>query len=197
MLLVDFCFRFYGNFWDYDQYQMLTDAGVEFICTEDTGKTFPAGDVKLGMLIASDEPYGLLKDISDDFLFSVAPFTFEILTRLITAEDRETRRVLAQDLADANREALRAVLDGSPLQIVNPRHRMGLDWLLLPPDWKATAFADWLHAEDGPQVLPGERFYWADYQAGSRYVRVALLRDTDYFAEAAASLRKLADQYQP
>ena len=113
LLLADFCFRFYGSFWDYDQYQMLTDAGVDFICTEDTGKTWPAGDVKLGMLVASDRPYALLKDISDDFLFSVAPFTFEILTRLIAAEHRETRRVLAQDLADANREVLRTALDGS------------------------------------------------------------------------------------
>ena len=197
LLLADFCFRFYGSFWDYDQYQMLTDAGVDFICTEDTGKTWPAGDVKLGMLVASDRPYRLLKDIGDDFLFSVAPFTFEIITRLISAEHRETRRVLAQDLADANREVLRTALDGSPLQIVNPRHHMGLDWVLLPPGWNATALTDWLHAEDGPQLLPGVRFYWADHQAGSRYVRVALLRDPGYFAEAAASLRKLADQYQP
>jgi aspartate/methionine/tyrosine aminotransferase len=197
LLLADFCFRFYGSFWDYDQYQMLTDAGVDFICTEDTGKTWPAGDVKLGMLVASDRPYGLLKDISDDFLFSVAPFTFEILTRLIAAEHRGARQVLAQDLADANREVLRTALDGSPLQIVNPRHHMGLDWVLLPHGWNATALTDWLHAEDGPQLLPGDRFYWADHQAGSRYVRVALLRDPGYFAEAAASLRKLADQYQP
>jgi aspartate/methionine/tyrosine aminotransferase len=197
MLLADLCFRFYGSFWDYDQYQMLTDAGVEFICTEDTGKTLPAGDVKLGMLLASKRAYGLLKDISDDFLFSVAPFTFEILTRFIAAEHRSARRVLAQDLADANREVLRVTLDGSPLQLVNPEHRMGLEWLLLPPGWNATVFTDWLHAEGGPQLLPGERFYWADYQAGSRFVRVALLRDTDYFAEAAASLRKLADLYQP
>lgn len=197
LLLVDFCFRFYGHFWDYDQYQMLIDAGVEFICTEDTGKTFPASDVKLGMLVASKQPYGLLKDISDDFLFSVAPFVFAILTRYISAEDRETRRVLAQDVADANRKVLHSALDGSPLQVVNPRHRMGLDWIQLPPGWNATALTDWLHAEDGPQLLPGERFYWADYRAGSRYVRVALLRDPGYFAEAAASLRKLADQYQP
>jgi aspartate/methionine/tyrosine aminotransferase len=197
LLLADFCFRFYGSFWDYDQYQMLADAEVDFICTEDTGKTWPAGDVKLGMLLASDRPYGLLKDISDDFLFSVAPFTFEIITRLIAAEDRGAGRVLTQDLADANREVLRTALDGSPLQIVNPRHHMGLDWVLLPPGWSATALTDWLHAKDGPQLLPGERFYWADHQAGSRYVRVALLRDPGYFAEAAASLRKLAGQYQP
>jgi aspartate/methionine/tyrosine aminotransferase len=197
LLLADFCFRFYGTFWDYDQYQMLTDAGVDFICTEDTGKTWPAGDVKLGMLVTSDRPYGLLKDISDDFLFSVAPFTFEIITRLIGAEHREVRRVLAQDLADVNREVLRMTLDGSPLQIVNPSHRMGLDWLQLPPGWNATALTEWLHAEYGPQLLPGERFYWADHRAGSRYVRVALLRDPGYFDEAATRLRKLADLYQP
>jgi hypothetical protein len=100
-------------------------------------------------------------------------------------------------LADVNREVLRMTLDGSPLQIVNPSHRMGLDWLQLPPGWNATALTEWLHAEYGPQLLPGERFYWADHRAGSRYVRVALLRDPGYFDEAATRLRKLADLYQP
>ena len=197
LMLADFCFRFYGGFWHYDQYQMMLDAGVQFITTEDTGKTFPAGDVKLGMLVASDGPYGYLKDISDDFLFSVAPFVFGLLARFIAAERRETGRVLSQDIADANRRTLRAALHGSPLRVVNEEHRMGLDWVELPDGWSATALTMWLHEQGGPQLLPGERFYWADYDAGSRYVRIALLRDPDYFAGAVHSLRELADTYQP
>jgi aspartate/methionine/tyrosine aminotransferase len=198
LLLADFCFRFYGSFWNYDQYAMMAQAGVEYICTEDTGKTWPSGDVKLGMLVASEKPHGLLKDISDDFLFSVAPFDFGIVTRFIGAEDSAARRVLSQDAADTNREILHAALDGSPLRIASrPGHRMGLEWVQLPPRWNATVLTDWLQAEGGPQLLPGERFYWADHQAGSRYIRVALLRDPDYFAEAAGILRKLVDQYQP
>ena len=191
-------FAFTAASGDHDPYQMLTDAGVDFICTEDTGKTLAGRRRQArGMLVASDGPYGMLKDISDDFLFSVAPFTFEIITRLITAEHRGARRVLAQDLANVNRQVLRTALDQSALQLVNPRHHLGLEWVLLPAGWNATALTGWLHAEHGPQLLPGERFYWADHQAGSRFVRVALLRDPGYFAEAAASLRKLADQYQP
>jgi aspartate/methionine/tyrosine aminotransferase len=154
LMLVDFCFRFYGDLWDYDQYQMMQEAGVEFITTEDTGKTFPAGDVKLGMTIATESLYGHLKDISDDFLFSVAPFVFAVLTRFVSAERRETRRVLSQDVADANRIALREALAGSKLKIVNNDHRMGLDWVRLPADWNATALTNWLHREGGPQLLP-------------------------------------------
>ena len=196
LLLVDFCFRFYGDFWDYDQYGLMLDAGVEFITTEDTGKTFPAGDVKLGMTLSSKRPYNDLKDISDDFLFSVAPFVFAILTRFIAAERRETRRVLSQDVADVNRAALHDALDGSKLEIVNTRHRMGLDWVRLPRGWNASALTRWLHQEGGPQLLPGERFYWADYSEGRRYARVALLRDPEYFADAVTHLRRLTDRYR-
>jgi aspartate/methionine/tyrosine aminotransferase len=197
LMLVDFCFRFYGDLWDYDQYQMMQEAGVEFITTEDTGKTFPAGDVKLGMTIATESLYGHLKDISDDFLFSVAPFVFAVLTRFVSAERRETRRVLSQDVADANRIALREALAGSKLKIVNNDHRMGLDWVRLPADWNATALTNWLHREGGPQLLPGERFYWADYGEGGRYVRIALLREPEYFLDAVTKLGRLTDEYRP
>jgi aspartate/methionine/tyrosine aminotransferase len=197
LLMIDFCFRFYGDFWDYDQYQMMQDAGVEFITTEDTGKTFAAGDVKLGMAISSHGPYEDLKDISDDFLFSVAPFVFEVVTRFISAERRESRRVLSQDLADANRKVLHETLQGSSLHIVDLNHRMGLDWVKLPEGWNATALTKWLHDTGGPQLLPGERFYWNDYDEGSHYVRIALLRDPDYFKNAMTSLRELTDRYEP
>ncbi len=196
-MLVDFCFRFYGDLWDYDQYEMMQDAGVEFITTEDTGKTFPAGDVKLGMTISSKRLYSDLKDISDDFLFSVAPFVFAVLTKLITAERPDTRRVLSQDVADANRSALRQALEGSRLEIVNDEHRMGLEWVKVPAVWNATRLTEWLHREGGPQLLPGERFYWANYDAGSRYLRIALLRDPEYFRRAAWKLRRLTDLYRP
>jgi aspartate/methionine/tyrosine aminotransferase len=197
LLLIDFCFRFFGDFWDYDQYQMMQDAGVEFITTEDTGKSFPAGDIKLGMAVSSKGPYPYLKDISDDFLFSVAPFVFEIITRFISAEDREKKRILSQDLADTNRIALHETLEGSKLQIVNKDHKMGLDWAKLPGNWNASALTKWLHDNGGPQLLPGERFYWDDHEEGSHYVRIALLRDVTYFKEAMTSLRELTDKYEP
>jgi aspartate/methionine/tyrosine aminotransferase len=197
LILVDFCFRFYGDLWDYDQYAMMQDAGVEFITTEDTGKTFPAGDVKLGMTISSKRLYSDLKDISDDFLFSVAPFVFAVLTKFISAERTDTRRVLSQDVADANRSALREALKGSRLEIVNEEHRMGVEWVKVPVGWNATSLTEWLHQVGGPQLLPGERFYWANYNAGSRYLRIALLRDPEYFLRAAWELRRLTDLYRP
>lgn len=197
LMLVDFCFRFYGDLWDYDQYAMMQDAGVEFITTEDTGKTFPAGDVKLGMTISSKRLYRDLKDISDDFLFSVAPFVFAILTKFISAEHPETRRVLSQNVADANRSALREALEGSRLEIVSEEHRMGLEWVKVPAGWNATSLTEWLYREGGPQLLPGERFYWANYNAGRWYLRIALLRDPEYFRLAAWELRRLTDLYRP
>jgi aspartate/methionine/tyrosine aminotransferase len=195
LLLADFVFRFYAGMQGYDQYQVLADAGTEFIATEDTGKTWPAGDVKLAMLVASSGPRRMLEDISNDILLSVPRFDFQVISRLISAERPGTGRVLSQDVADANREVLYGVLADSPLRAAGPGHRMGLEWVRLPSGWDATGFTNWLHAQDGPQLLPGERFYWADYDQGSRYVRLALLRDPGYFAEAVASLRELSARY--
>ncbi len=65
---------------DYGQCRLILDVGVEFIATEDTGKTFPAGGVKLGMTISSERPDNHLKDISDDFLFSDAVTQLRRLT---------------------------------------------------------------------------------------------------------------------
>lgn len=196
LLIIDFCFRFYGDFWGYDQYDILQSAGIDFITTEDTGKIWPAADVKLGMVLASRSIYPELKTISDDFLLSVSPFVFALLTCYIELEQPGSMRIWSQRVAHKNRRILRSILAASPIKSVSGTTAMSVEWLQLPRAWQAALFAEHL-ATKGVQVLPGERFYWNDHAQGARYIRIALLRDESYFRQAITRLRHVADEYQP
>lgn len=196
LLIIDFCFRFYGDFWDFDQYEILQSAGIDFITTEDTGKSWPAADVKLGMVLGSQSIYVDLKSISDDFLLSVSPFVFALLSEYIGLESRSRRRIKSQDVVDANRQTIRKILGGSPIRCISENTHMSVEWLKLPTGWKAASFSDRL-VQHGIQVLPGERFYWHKNIDGQRYFRVALLREKVYFRKAIKRLLEIAETYQP
>lgn len=194
LLIIDFCFRFYGDFWNYDQYQLLQDANIDFITTEDTGKTWPSADIKLGMVLSSPSLHKALRTISNDFLVGISPFIFELMCRYIGVEGPEKRRILSQDLVDVNRTALRRLLEDTPLQLTNQNARVSIEWLKLPESWQAVSFVSWLH-EHGIQLLPGERFYWHRHEQGRRYIRIALLSESNYFHNAAILLRDLSNTY--
>jgi len=194
LLIIDFCFRFYGDFWDYDQYQLLQDADIDFITTEDTGKTWPSADIKLGMVLSSPSLHKALRTISDDFLVGISPFIFELMCTYIGVERPEKRRILSQDLVDVNRTELRRLLEDTPLQLTNQDARISIEWLKLPESWRAVSFVAWLH-EHGIQLLPGERFYWHRHEQGQHYIRIALLSESVYFHDAATLLRDLSNTY--
>lgn len=196
LLVIDFCFRFYGSFWDYDQYEILQSSGIDFITTEDTGKTWPTADIKLSMVVASHSIYPELKSISNDFLLCVSPVVFALLTEFIKLEKPHRRRVWSQTIANKNRKKLRGLLAKSPIEVAGDTTTMSVEWLSLPKGWKAAGFVDDLAAK-GIQVLPGNQFYWHNHASGDRFFRVALLRDATYFQKAIIRLAQLANTYQP
>ena len=54
-LFIDFCFRFYAPvLMKWDQYKILNESGVGFVCFEDTGKTWSIGVTKVGVTTCSD-----------------------------------------------------------------------------------------------------------------------------------------------
>jgi aspartate/methionine/tyrosine aminotransferase len=194
LLIIDFCFRFFGDFWDYDQYQILQDSGIDFITTEDTGKTWPCADLKIGMLVTSASLYGAVGHIAQDFLVGVSPFNLRVLSRLLQLENRETQRVLSQQTADTNRQTLKRLLAESPIMLRSEMPRITVEWLTLPEDWISTDYAMWLYRR-GIQLLPGEQFYWSSNERGRGFVRIALLREPKYFETAIRLLAELTAQY--
>ena len=83
-LVVDFCFRFYAaELPRWSQYELLQRSGVSFITIEDTGKTWATLDMKIGMLVCSDDLHDEFYHRHDDLLLNVSPFHLALLTEFI------------------------------------------------------------------------------------------------------------------
>jgi aspartate/methionine/tyrosine aminotransferase len=91
-----------------------------------------------------------------------------------------------------NRQTLYSQLCGS---FLTPReHSFGsVSWLEIGNSTTAFELKQILDAQ-GVFVLPGNHFYWSDRRQGDTFVRVALTRDADMFAEAAALLAEVCRQ---
>lgn len=193
LLIIDFSFRFYSNLTTWDQYEILQKSGVEFITLEDTGKTFPTLDLKLGILLASKSIYSQLQDITNDFLLNVSPFVFKLLTEYIEAENN-TLVPSYQEIVNINRKKLIESLKDSPVVIQNHNSRLSVAWIKIPENWKSSVFCKWLETKK-IFVLPGIPFFWNDKKCGENYFRVALARPTSFFENAAKKLADACNSY--
>jgi len=183
LLILDYSFRFYSSYTTWDQYKLLIKSGIDFIILEDTGKTWPTLDLKVGITVASNSVYPYLLNITDDFLLTVSPFTFTLLTEYINVEIKDKSYYGAQKIVSANREKLKNVLKGLPLKKINPNSKLSVAWVKLPDKWNAILFCKWLSNHD-IHILPGGPFYWNNPSIGESYIRIALQRPEEKFRKA-------------
>ncbi|HRN69914.1 MAG TPA: pyridoxal phosphate-dependent aminotransferase [Candidatus Woesebacteria bacterium] len=193
LLILDLSFRFYSNYVKWDQYEILYKSGVDFVCLEDTGKTWPTLDMKLGIIVSSNSIYESLKDITNDFILNVSPFIFQLINKYLEVEKNE--RVSVIEIIMKNRKILKEAIINSPLKIVNQNSILSVEWIQLPPGWKATNFCKWLE-KNKIFVLPGLPFYWNDNSRGESYIRIALARPEGFFKLAIEKLSTLATEYK-
>jgi aspartate/methionine/tyrosine aminotransferase len=193
-LMVDFSFRFYSRLHRWDQYDTIASSWptLNAVFLEDTGKTWPTAELKVGFSCALGSLRAPLRDATREVLLNVSPFTLRVLTELINADLNLRRQSLAdphscQVIAE-NRRELRQRLGGVNVVVDSQDSLVSVEWLRLPTSTGAQTCA-WLEAQ-GVSVLPGESFYW-DRSDGARHVRVALARSPAYFREAAAALTTL------
>lgn len=191
ILILDHSFRFYSSYTTWDQYQHIFNSGIDFIIFEDTGKTWPTLELKIGITLASNSIYPYLKDITNDFLLNVSPFNFILINEYI--ESRALSKALKNVIN--NRKTLRDHFRDLPLQIVNPDSMLSVEWIKLPEGWKATSFCEWLGTQ-GVHVLPGNPFFWNDHQRGEDFIRIALQRHRQKFVQAIHHLREAIIKYE-
>ena len=172
LLIVDCSFRFYGDLHTWDQYGKLNKSGIDYIVFEDTGKTWPTMDLKLGITVASKSVYDELLKINDDFLLNVSPFIFRLLTEYIKVDLENGHHVQANGVVAQNRNVLRKLIVDTPLQIMNDASTLSVEWVKLPENWSASSFTKWLKTQDF-HVLPGMPFFWNTPEVGEQYVRIA------------------------
>lgn len=164
----------------------------DYVGIEDTGKTWPSLDLKLGSLVVSSDLHEPLQSVTDDLLLNVSPFIFALLARYIDA-DTDTNWVC---VSEANRAALIEVLEGTQVEMMPSPCPIGVAWVRLPKDWSSSELCDWL-ADEGISVLPGSPFFWHAPEAGQRFVRIALMRPLTEFRSAVAAFADAVSRYAP
>jgi alanine-alpha-ketoisovalerate/valine-pyruvate aminotransferase len=84
------------------------------------------------------------------------------------------------------RETLRS---SSGLLVNNPNSTISVEWLRIQNgDIRSVDLVNRLHGV-GLGVLPGDHFYWGAKEQGERFIRIALARNPQMFAEACTLLK--------
>jgi aspartate/methionine/tyrosine aminotransferase len=188
LLVLDFCFASFalhsGLVQRPDVYRLLEESGVSYLAIEDTGKTWPVQDAKCALLTSSRDIHEEVYNLHTAVLLNVSPFVLNFLTHYVE-DSVEDSFASVREVIDTNRGALRTGLSpASPLELLDARVDTSVAWLRIRPAG-LTAFDvhDRLLRSE-VYVLPGTYFYWANPGRGERFVRIALARPPEQFAEA-------------
>jgi len=180
ILVVDASFRaFDPDLARWDMYSLLDSSNVSYAVIEDTGKLLATHELKVSTLTCDSESVPLVESIYEDILLAHSPLVVIALTDLLQKLGSSGLRSLAR-IAETNRHALRK----TPLAryITVPSPRGSVEWLRFENGTHATDVMRRL-AIAGVAVLPGHPFYWSGPR-NEGYIRVALMRDSDYFLAA-------------
>ncbi len=187
LLIIDSSFRHYHPGYTWDQYGILRESSADYLVIEDTGKTWPTQELKLGILAASTRLQKDMYLIYTDMLLHVSPFIVTLLTECV----KHSQKLALADVrktVQENRKTLYAALQGT---ILTPCEQpfMSVSWLQVAGGYTASQVQKNLAAAN-VYLLPGTYFYWSERPKGERYLRVALARDQTMFREASAIMRK-------
>ncbi|MGW0538513.1 pyridoxal phosphate-dependent aminotransferase [Streptomyces sp. NPDC003032] len=198
LFVVDLCFAAFAladpRFGRFDLYELLDTSGVRYIALEDTGKTWPLQDAKCALLTCSRDLYEDVYNIHTSVLLDVSPFVLNFLARYVE-DSIEDGMGSVRDVITRNRETALKTLQGSLLEHLEPAVNVSVAWFRITDDTiKATELQAHLTQYE-VYVLPGTYFYWNEPERGERYVRIALARDPQEFAESLTRLREAVDSY--
>lgn len=194
ILIMDFCFASFvlcsEGLDRIDIYRMLEESGVTYMAIEDTGKTWPVQDAKCAMLTVSEDIRQDIYNIHTAVLLNVSPFVLNFLTHYVEDSIADGFASVSE-LISVNRAAAREALAGTVLEYQEPVVETSVAWFRIrQPDLTATQLQEQLF-EHQIYVLPGTFFYWDDPDRGQRYIRVALARRPEEFADAMTAMRKV------
>jgi aspartate/methionine/tyrosine aminotransferase len=184
LLIMDCCFRSYiPDALAFDQYRLLSESGVDYILIEDTGKTWFAGDLKAPFLTVSAGIFADVNAIHTDLLLNVSPFVLSLMMEFMRQEPNGSRNPTIE-IVQRNRELLYRTIEGTLLAPQGYPYS-GFAWLSIAGGYSSRDMVEKLD-QHGVSIIPGEPFFWSNTGNGTRFARIALAREPDMFAEAAA-----------
>jgi aspartate/methionine/tyrosine aminotransferase len=199
LLVIDFCFRFFAPI-NGDFFEIMESAGIDYICVEDTGKTWPTLDMKASLLAYSSRIASALEDIYAEIFLCVSPFVLSVLTSFIQAKDPGEVLNDLWELVDARQERVRSALQGTrfrSLSIAN-NARLPVAWIDIGSSGKSDFEVVRVLQERGIACLPGRHFYWNSHGSrGHDRIRLALFKTAHVFDFGMERLAKLLRHHYP
>jgi aspartate/methionine/tyrosine aminotransferase len=200
LLIIDHCFSNFLMYDDgielYDTYQVLKESGIKYMTIEDTGKYWSIQNTKVSMLKVSDSLYEEMYSIYTAYILSISPFILNLLSEYIL-ESHRNQFSSTRFLLNQNRTALKEMLHGSILHLPETTAKTCVAWCeIVDSDIKSTQLQEFLLQTKKVYVLPGTFFYWSNPTLGEKYIRIALARDSDNFAQGMKLLREGLDILQ-
>lgn len=187
VLVLDTSFRGFDPRAHYDHYAVLAASGCRYVVIEDTGKIWPTLDLKLGLLVSSENVGLPLAQAYSDILLGVSPFIHVLVERF--ADDAAAGGMEdLWELIAANRALVRDALRDVPgVSFPDNDARVSVERIEV-----AGTDSTWLWQELRERdvyVLPCRQFHWADPDQGDSCLRIALARDQAVVAAAAERIR--------
>lgn len=194
ILVIDFCFRlFCENMAQWDQYKILKDSGVSFIMIEDTGKTWSTAEMKVGILVCSEDLFPHMYRLQDDLLQSVSPFHLKLITEYIKDARKNGKEDSFLSIIQKNRSLLRECFADSLFDLPYPHSSITVEWLGIGNTFSGEELTLAL-SKLGVHILPGTNFYWKNPLKGKQFIRIALSRPTSFIQEGAPIIKRVAEQ---
>jgi aspartate/methionine/tyrosine aminotransferase len=191
-MVIDQCFRAFDTRAQYDTYALLDATGVEYVIIEDTGKLWPTGGVKLGLLAWSPNARLDLAEVAADVLLTAPPFSALVVEQFALDMAAGGLDLLHQRIA-GNRALLAKLMDGSDRAVpADGTSRVSVSRLRLGSGLTGTRLWGQL-LRLGVHSVPCRPFYWADGRTGERFLRIALARERDVVERAALAVRGCVD----
>jgi len=194
VLAMDTCFRAQDLRAQYDSYQILEDAGVDWVVIEDSGKLWPMLELKAGFLAWGDRTRLDVENAFSDVLLSISPVILLLITHL-AMDAKNGGYAQLRKLIERNRRTLSQAIRDTPLTCVDPDSRISVARLALPQS-QPTADEFYLRLrEDNVHLLPCAPFHWARKGEGEAYVRIALARSPEEIVHASRAVADAARMF--
>lgn len=197
LLVLDLCFAAFmitSGGERCDVYDILESSGVRYIAMEDTGKTWPLQDAKCATIMSSRDLNDDIHNLVTSVLLNVSPFILRLVTRYVQDSGADGFASV-REVLDTNRQLARDSLDGGLLSYCPPQINTSVAWFRInDPAVTADELQRYLQTHQ-LYVLPGKYFYWHRPERGQSYIRLALARKPEVFAEAMGAMKSALEAY--
>jgi len=183
LLIIDFCFRFFASVAS-DLFVIMDSAGIDYICIEDTGKTWPTLDMKASLLVYSSLVANTLEDIYAEIFLCVSPFTLSVLTSFIQASEADDGLNALWSLVDSRHSRLKAALEGTCFRSLSSSSgvRLPMAWIDIGGSLVTDTDVVSILQQSAISCLPGRHFYWnSNGKNGRGRIRIAFLKSAPTF----------------